>query len=345
MSTNQKTNEEEVDLGSLFIIIGNGFKKLFNFIGSVFKGLFHFLISILIFLKDNIVKIGIAAFIGFAIGVFLQVKSADKYESQMLVQPNFKSANQLYNNISYYNDLVKQKDTANIQKTFKIDKETAASLKKFTIEPIINENDIINSYNDFILDVDTTTVKSYNFEDFKASFSLLDYKIHKINVVSEKSDVFNKLDEVILSSVIKNKYFNRVKELTNENLNRTDSLLRTNLAQIDSLRVVYTKVMLEEAKKQNSGTSIDLGGKMRTTKELELFETNRKINEELEDIVKDKSEKYEVINVISNFQPIGSEIKGVTRNIAFQLSVLGALAMIFILLLIKINSYLNNYKK
>ncbi|WP_298946021.1 hypothetical protein [uncultured Polaribacter sp.] len=345
MSTSHNNNEEEVDLGSLFKIIGKGFQNLFNFIGNIFKGIFHFFISILIFLKDNIVKIGIAAFIGFAIGVFIQVKSADKYESQMLVQPNFKSANQLYNNISYYNDLVKQKDTANIQKTFKIDKETAASLKKFTIEPIINENDIINSYNDFILDVDTTTVKSYNFEDFKASFSLLDYKIHKINVVSEKSDVFNKLDEVILSSVIKNKYFNRVKELTNENLNRTDSLLRTNLAQIDSLRVVYTKVMLEEAKKQNSGTSIDLGGKMRTTKELELFETNRKINAELEDIVKDKSEKYEVINVISNFQPIGSEIKGVTRNIAFQLSVLGALAMIFILLLIKINSYLNNYKK
>ena len=345
MSTSHNNNEEEVDLGSLFKIIGKGFQNLFNFIENIFKGIFHFFISILIFLKDNIVKIGIAAFIGFAIGVFIQVKSADKYESQMLVQPNFKSANQLYNNISYYNDLVKQKDTANIQKTFKIDKETAASLKKFTIEPIINENDIINSYNDFILDVDTTTVKSYNFEDFKASFSLLDYKIHKINVVSEKSDVFNKLDEVILSSVIKNKYFNRVKELTNENLNRTDSLLRTNLAQIDSLRVVYTKVMLEEAKKQNSGTSIDLGGKMRTTKELELFETNRKINAELEGIVKDKSEKYEVINVISNFQPIGSEIKGVTRNIAFQLSVLGALAMIFILLLIKINSYLNNYKK
>ena len=345
MSTSHNNNEEEVDLGSLFKIIGKGFQNLFNFIGNIFKGIFHFFISILIFLKDNIVKIGIAAFIGFAIGVFIQVKSADKYESQMLVQPNFKSANQLYNNISYYNDLVKQKDTANIQKTFKIDKETAASLKKFTIEPIINENDIINSYNDFILDVDTTTVKSYNFEDFKASFSLLDYKIHKINVVSEKNDVFDKLDEVILSSVIKNKYFNRVKELTNENLNRTDSLLRSNLGQIDSLRVVYMKVMLEEAKKQNSGTSIDLGGKMRTTKELELFETNREINEELEDIVKDKSEKYEVINVISNFQPIGSEIKGVTRNIAFQLSVLGALAMIFILLLIKINSYLNNYKK
>lgn len=347
MSTNQQTNknEEEVDLGSLFVIIGRGFSKLFNFIGNIFKGIFHFFISILIFLKENIVKIGIATVIGFAIGVFIQVKSTDKYESEMLVQPNFKSANQLYDNINYYNDLVKQKDTANIQKTFNLTKQEAASLKKFTIEPILNENDIINSYNDFILDVDTTTVKSYDYEDFKASFSLLDYKIHKINVISEKNDVFDKLDDVILSSVIKNKYFNRVKELTNENLNRTDSLLRTNLGQIDSLRVVYMKVMLEEAKKQNSGTSIDLGGQKKTTKELELFETNRKINEELEDIVKDKSEKYEVINVISNFQPIGSEIKGVTKNKAFQLAILGALAMILILLLLKVNSYLNNYKK
>ncbi|MEN8965669.1 MAG: hypothetical protein ABF250_06750, partial [Polaribacter sp.] len=102
MSTSHNNNEEEVDLGSLFKIIGKGFQNLFNFIGNIFKGIFHFFISILIFLKDNIVKIGIAAFIGFAIGVFIQVKSADKYESQMLVQPNFKSANQLYNNISYY---------------------------------------------------------------------------------------------------------------------------------------------------------------------------------------------------------------------------------------------------
>ena len=55
MSTKQN-NEEEVDLGSLFIIIGNGFKKLFNFIGGVFKGLFHFFILILLFIKENLIK-------------------------------------------------------------------------------------------------------------------------------------------------------------------------------------------------------------------------------------------------------------------------------------------------
>lgn len=347
MSTNQQknNNEEEVDLGSLFVIIGKGFSRFFNFIGNIFKGIFDFIITILIFLKNNFIKIAIAGIIGLVAGFFLEKSSTTKFGSEMLVEPNFKSAMQLYNNIQYYNDLVKQKDTVGLEKTFNIDKETAASLKSFKIKPIVNENDIINSYNDFILDVDTLTVKSYKFEKFKESFTDLDYKIHKIEVLAEKNDVFRKLDEVIISAIVNNKYFNRVKELTNEDLNRTDSLYRENLTQIDSLRRVYMNVMLEEAKKQTTGTSIDLGGEKRTTKELELFETNRQINGYLQKIAEDKSNKYEVINVISNFQPVGYEIKGITKNYVFKLTLLGAFLMIFILLLIKLNNYLNNYKK
>lgn len=344
-NSNTNNNEEEVDLGSLFVIIGKGFSKFFNFIATIFKGIFHFFISILIFLKDNFIKIGIAAIIGLVAGVFLETSKEKRFASDLLVEPNFKSARQLYNNVNFYNDLVKQKDIARIQKTFNLDKETAASLKKFTIKPVINDNDIINSYNNFILSVDTTTVKSYSFEEFKGSFTDLDYEIHNINVIAEKNDVFDKLDEVILSSVVKNKYFNRVKELTNENLNRTDSLLRQNLGQIDSLRRVYMQVMLDEAKKQSNGTSIDLSGEKRTTKELELFETNRKLNSELRNVIFEKSNKYEVINVISNFQPIGYEVKGITKNIAFQLAVLGAFLMILVLLVFKVNTFLNNYKK
>ena len=45
----------------------------------------------------------------------------------------------------------------------------------------------------------------------------------------------------------------------------------------------------------------------------------------------EKSNKYEVINVISNFQPVGYEIKGVTKNYAFQLGGLGAALMILYL--------------
>jgi hypothetical protein len=345
MSTNQKNNEEEVDLGSLFVIIGKGFSSLFNFIGNIFKGMFHFIIAVLIFFKENIIKIGISAFIGLVAGLFIEIKSSKKYGSELLVEPNFKSARQLYNNVNYYNDLVKQKDTAALQRTFNLDKESAASLKKFEIEPLRVDRDLINSYNSLILSVDTLTIKSYDYENFKRSFTDFDYRIHKVTVIAEKNNVFDKLDGVIISSVVNNAYFNRLKVLTNENLNRTDSLYRESLTQIDSLRRVYMEVMLEEAKKQTSGTNIDLGGDKRTTKELELFETNRKINADLKSIALEKSRKYEVINVISNFQSIGYEIKGITKNYSFVLASLSAIGMILVLLLMQLNKYLNNYKK
>jgi hypothetical protein len=105
------------------------------------------------------------------------------------------------------------------------------------------------------------------------------------------------------------------------------------------------QVMVAEAKKQFTGTNIDLGGKKTTTKELELFETNRKLNSELIDVISSKSNMYEVINVISSFQPIGSEIKGVENNKGILLAILFSLASIVILLLLKLNHYLSNYKK
>lgn len=345
MSTNQKNNEEEVDLGSLFVIIGKGFSSLFNFIGNIFKGVFHFVISVLIFFKQNIIKIGVSAIIGLVVGLFIEIKSPKKYGSELLVEPNFQSARQLYNNVNYYNDLVKQKDTAALQRTFNLDIESAASLKKFEIEPLRVDRDLINSYNSLILSVDTLTIKSYDFENFQDAFTDYDYKIHKVTVIAEKNNVFDKLDSVIISSVVNNKYFNRIKVLTNENLNRTDSLYRENLTQIDSLRRVYMRVMIEESKKQTAGTNIDLGGDKRTTKELELFETNRKINLDLRSIALEKSRKYEVINVISNFQSIGYEIKGITKNYSFVLASLSTMGMILVLLLMQLNKYLENYKK
>jgi hypothetical protein len=205
--------------------------------------------------------------------------------------------------------------------------------------------DIINAYDDLILSVDTLAIKSYLYSDFKDSFTDYDYKVHKVTVRAEKNDVFDKLEDVIVFSLANNKYFERLKKLTNESLNRSDSLYRQNLTQVDSLRKVYMEVMVAEAKKLTTGTNIDLGGQIKTTKELELFATNRKINADLKDISTQKSTKYEIINVLSSFQPIGSEIRGVTKNYAFLFSFLGAGLMVVFLLIKQLNGYLNDYTK
>ncbi|MFY0631992.1 MAG: hypothetical protein JXR05_16645 [Flavobacteriaceae bacterium] len=345
MSTNKQNKEEEVDLGSLFIIIGNGFKKFFNFIWMILTGIFHFLILILLFIKENIIKLLIAAAIGGGIGAYKEFTKEATFGSDLIVQPNFKSTKQLYDNINYYNDLVSQKEIGSLVETFGIDSVQARNIKKFEITPIISENDVLESYDELVLSIDTLTIQSYSFAQFKKAFTDYDYKEHKIHVESKDNNVFSKLDDVIISSIVKNEFFDKLKKNTRENLYRTDSLLRENLTHLDSLRQVYMKVMLVEAKKSSAGTSIDLGGTKTTTKELELFQTNRIINKDLKDISEDISEKSEIINVISNFQSIGYEIKGLGKNFIVIYGGLGLVLMIVFILFRSLNSYLESYKK
>lgn len=345
MSTNNQQNDEEVDLGTLFAIIGRGFSNFFNFLGNIFKGLFNVVIQLLLFIKKHLVKFTTAALIGGFIGGFIEFKKEISFGSDMLLQPNFKSARQLYNNINFYDDLVKQKDSTLLAKTFGLTKEQAGSLRKFEITPVITDSDILKRYDELILSVDTLTAKSYSFDEFRRMFTKYDYKVHQVHVESIDKTVFSNLNRVIIESITNNEYFNKLKTLTNENLNRTDSLLRKNLKQIDTLRKVYMSVLLEEAKKENSGTSINFAADKKEAKELEIFKTNRSINKDLKDISEDISEKSEVINVISNFQPVGYELKGLNNNYIFILSGSAVLIILIIILLDDLNKYLKKYKE
>jgi len=105
------------------------------------------------------------------------------------------------------------------------------------------------------------------------------------------------------------------------------------------------RVMLEEAKKESSGTNIDLAGGNQQAKELDLFRTNRLINKDLKDISEEISEKSEVINVISNFQPVGYEIKGLSKNNVVIYAGLAFFAMAGFILLLQLNKFLEAYKK
>ncbi|TCP27951.1 hypothetical protein EV195_101110 [Tenacibaculum skagerrakense] len=344
MSKQVKENEE-VDLGSLFVIIGKGFNKLFTSIGNLFKKLFYILIEALLFLKSNIIKLGIAAIVAGLLGLFLEYKTGTKYESSIYVKPNFNSARQLYHNIQYYDDLVKQENFNSLSKIFNISEQEARSLKKFTISPVLNENDILTSFDDLIKSIDTASVKSYSYEKFKRNFTEFDYKTHQISVISLKNDIFSSLSVPIISSIINNDYFKNLKVNKKENLRRTDALLQKNLQQTDSLLELYKQVLLEEAKKVSGGTTIDLGQNNKSSdKELKLFDTSLRLNEKLIDVNDDLSEKSEVINIVSNFQPIGHKVREIEKNKGFQFALVGFGLMIIGLLLIKLNAYLESYK-
>lgn len=344
MSKQEKENEE-VDLGSLFLIIGRGFNKLFTAVENIFNNFFYFLIQVLLFLKLNIIKLSIAALVGGTCGLFLEYISGKKYESSLYVKPNFKSARQLYSNIQHYDDLVQQKNFDGLSEIFNISKKDAKRLKRFTITPVLNENDVLTSFDELMKSIDTSSAKSYSYEKFKQTFTAYDYAIHQITVVSSTDNIFLGLSAPIITSITNNDYFNNLKASKNENLKRTDALLRKNLDQIDDLHELYKQVLLEESKKVHAGTTIDLAKNNKNSdKELELFNTSLRLNEELIDVNEDLSEKSDVINVVSNFQPIGHKVREIEKNKGFQYALVGFSLMITALLFIKLNSFLKAYE-
>lgn len=343
-----KNKSEEVDLGQLFRLIGNAFNRFFNFIKTILKGLFDAVIQVLLFFRKHLVKFVIAAVVGIGIGLVLDLKREKRYAANLVVKPNFGSAQQLYKNIRYYNDLVVQNDTLLLAATFGITKEEAASLREFSIHPLQDENSILETYTKLLRQSpDSTLSEKYSYENFKNNLFEYDYKIHDIQVIASKSDVFRKLGIVIIESIKENTYFNVKRKTALKNLNRNDSILKGSIEDIDTLRSVYMDVLLAEAKRENpqGTTSIVLSEKNKNMNELELFNTKIKFKNDLNDNETQRAESSEVINIISNFQPVGYEVNILYKKYYFIFGTAGFI-MIFLYLVLKaFNNFLNSYQK
>ena len=87
---------------------------------------------------------------GAVIGLFLDFSIPKPYYSDMVVEPNFKSTQQLYSNVLFYHELVKQKETDQLASLLNISREEAKELKGFYVEPIRNENEKYDFFNSFI---------------------------------------------------------------------------------------------------------------------------------------------------------------------------------------------------
>jgi len=336
--------DDEVDLGSLFKVIGKGFKNFFYAIGQFFKSIFHYLVLFLLFFRTNALKLGITIFIGATIGLYLDLTLPKQYSSTMIVEPNFKSTQQLYNNINYYNELVKQKNSNLLAQTFQISVSEASKLKGFYIGPIENENEKYEFFDNFIEEVDTTTVKNIIIKEFIKGFKNHDYKYHQIKVKSLNSGVFEQLNNPIINSISNNSYFKNQKRINEVNLLQNERILVKSLNEVDTLRRIYNEVLLTEAKKTETGTSITLAQGIKNTNELELFDESLKLNKELIENNIEKAETIEILNVVSSFSKVGIEERSIFKRRTFILGLGMGLLMLTFILLKQLNQFLLKYK-
>lgn len=338
-----QNQSEEIDLGQLFKLIGNAFNKFFNFIGGIFKGIFHLLMLLLIFIQTHILKFIVAGVIGIAIGFWMDSTSDTQYESNMVVEPNFNSVQQLYNNLNFYNELAEAKDSTSLAQLLSISVPEAASIKEITVQSYSDENQKIKLFDQFIRGLDTTTQKVIDYASYLKNFNTFDARFHRINVISTNSRVAKKIQRPIISSIANNDYFKNQKRISDENLILQDTIYRKQLTQIDSLQDFYKKVLLETAKNP-VGTNINLAENNGSqNKEIELIKQVDILKQNLVIVNQERADKSSIINVISDFPNQGVKVKGFFSKAKLWLPSALVLSTFIGLLLIQLNTFLKGY--
>ncbi|WP_318311052.1 hypothetical protein [Flagellimonas crocea] len=341
-----QNGSDEIDLGQLFQMIGRGFQKFFNFIASIFKGIFHILMLFLLFVQKNIIVIGAAIVVGGIGGFVLDKVLPEKYVSRMVVEPNFNSVQQLYNNIAFYNDLAEAKDSVALATALNITEHEAATIKEIFTDSYSDENQKIKLFDEFIRELDSTTVKAIDYENYLKNFNSLDARFHQISMISTDNKVAKKAQPAIISSISVNQYFKLQKRINDENLALQDTIYRNQLAEIDSLQSLYRTVLVKEADKPMQGTSINMAESGDSKgRELALVQEKDVLKEKLVALNKERANKSTIINVISDFPTRGVELKGVWNSYKFKLPMLLLILVLGVLALLEVNKYLKTYKK
>jgi len=337
---------DEIDLGQLFQMIGNGFKRFFNFIGSIFKGIFHIIILFLLFLQKHFIKFVIAGVVGLAIGIFLDKNKEPVYISSMVVEPNFNSVQQLYNNINFYNELARAKDSTTLAEAFDLSITDASKLKKFEVESFSDENQKIQLFDRFVRTLDSTTQKAIDMENYLKNFNSFDARFHNISVLATDNEVVKKMQPAIINSISRNEYFQLQQSINNQNISLQDSLYKKQLMEVDSLQRLYKRVMEKEAEKPLQGTNISLGENgSQENKELALINQVDKLKQNLVLLNEERANKSSILNVISAFPRRGVEVKGIWNSNKFRIPLTFIGITLLFLSLWNLNSYLKNYKK
>jgi hypothetical protein len=300
----------------------------------------------LLFVQKNIIILSVAVIIGGVGGYILDTTLPEKYISKMVVEPNFNSVQQLYNNIAFYNDLANAQDSVALATALNITEHEAASIKEIFADSYSDENQKIKLFDEFIRELDTTTVKTIDFENYLQNFNSLDARFHQISVISTNNRVAKKMQPAIINSISVNDYFKLQKRINDENLSLQEEIYKQQLVEIDSLQSLYRTVLVKEADKPMQGTSINMAesGDSRN-RELALVQEKDVLKEKLVALNKERANKSTIVNIISDFPTRGVEQKGIWNSYKFKLPIL-LLALVFgVLALLQLSKYLKTYNQ
>jgi hypothetical protein len=226
---------DEIDLGQLFRLIGNGFRNLFRWFLSVylyFKRHFYWFAGLVL----------LGGLTGYLAGQFLD----DKQQIEVIVTPNQDEANYLFNTRTYLYDVVEEvqakikgKDSAFFE-SLGMDFE---KMKGFEIEvtPLISQNTQIRESEERILEALQEFGNSEALSEIAvAEFRNQSIRDHRLFFYYKDPTPGKEYVGKMLEYLNSNAYYTRLVQIQKENAQRRIEQNDSLIAQIDKLVEVYT---------------------------------------------------------------------------------------------------------
>ena len=222
MSNSSNSNNQEIDLLILL-------KSAIN--------------NIKLFIQRNILAVIILSIIGAALGYFISA-NFKKYESRIIIAPNFNSTEYLYNEIDFINSKIQDKDSVFL-KGIGFDK----TVSKIEIKPIISVYQFIQSNEKnfdllklFAEDGDINKVA----EDDKTAKN---YSNHQVTITTATPNFDRTKTNLLFKYLNRNEYYNDLKNISNKNL---DQRIITNTSTVNQINQVLDKFSEENSHEKSS---------------------------------------------------------------------------------------------
>ena len=301
----EKNSKDEIDILSLFSLIGKKTNSLLVLIINFFISFLNLIVSLLYLVKRNYLILLISLIIGLLTGYFYEKNLyVSQYQTTLTLSPNFGSTYHLYEEIKFYQTLIEQKDFEKLNVYLNLDSADVKFLTSISIKPYKNESLNLKNFKRLLSTADSVTALTLSYGEFEDKIPFDLYKLHVITLGLNSKNVPIEIEKIIIESVENNIYFKNKKETFIENLKIKKEYVLASIQKLDTLLFGDKKNLNSE----NLGTTIVLDKNQNENIDLQLFDRYTSLRNELVEINFQFKDKENVINTIDSFNESGGNV-------------------------------------
>ena len=350
---NNQQQPEEIDILQFFNAIGNFFKSIVNSIINALLSVFYLVLDFILYLKKHYIYLGAGILLGVLFAFFSTSRKKNIYISKALVHTNYQSQYFLQEKFDAFNYMIKNHKKDVLAKELGIDEETAKQFVFFEMEPMFNDVLLIDEYDNYLRTKDTVVYQFIEYKDFKKEM-MKNPQINtywELSVKAYKPEVFGELNKALKDMIESNEGIAQRQQNLTKVYEKAKEVTLKSLQDIDSMRVINNKILLKMADKDLASQAAMIINKNNNLTS-ELVETEYNLFDQriygllnYENSILLLNKYTSPLVYLSSFPAIGKKEESILYNKYVLYALLGFSLVLFVLLMIDFNKYLNKYQQ